>query len=316
MVWTILKWVFWGFILIVVVLWFVSGGPSKVVTAASNLINPFGGGGTNTFALPWQMPMTRGPDISQLAAQYDASVPSTDSQSGSVSSGKQNPDMGVPSPYSGRIRLSLGGALESNPNAEYLTIANDGMARIDLSGWSLQSALTGVRAYLPRGASLFRLGALIAQDDIVLESGGSAIVTTGFSPVGTSFRENMCSGYLSELQSYAPPLNQDCPSPSDTLDETGAGLRILGDSCYNFVATLSACHFPSTVPANLNTSCRLFVANTFSYNGCVDTYKDDPNFPRQEWRIYLGSPHELWRNTHDVIRLLDTEGRTVALVNY
>lgn len=317
MVWTIVKWVFWGFIVILALLWLISGGPQKVVDAASSLVNPFGGAGTSTFELPWQIALPRGPDISNLAAQYDATVSSVDSQTPATDqSPRQSPDLGTPSPFAGGVRLSSGGALESAPNLEYLEISNNGIGEIDMNGWSLQSALTGSRAYLPKGATFFRLGALNSQSDIVLTSGGSAVVTTGFSPVGTSFRENECTGYLDELQNFAPPLPQECPAPSDTLVETGEGLRILGDSCYNYVASLPACHFPRTIPANLNTSCRLYVANTLSYNGCVDTYKGAASFASGRWRVYLGSPQELWRNTHDIIRLLDAQGRTVALISY
>jgi hypothetical protein len=316
MVKTVLKWVIWGFIIIVLVIWFLSGGVQKVVDAASALHNPFGGGGASTFELPWQLPAPRGPDISTLAAQYDASAVTTDSQSDTQPPNQETADLGTPSPYYGHFRLSVDGALSSDPSTEYLELSNDSSNQVDLNGWSIQSALTGVRAYMPRGASFFRLGALNPQSDIVLEGGGSAIVTTGFSPVGTSFKTNMCSGYLDELQSYTPPLVQDCPAPSDSLALSGEGLRILGDSCYNYVGTLPACHFPQSVPASLSTSCRLFIANTFSYNGCVDTYRNDPNFPRLDWRIYLGSSRELWRNTHDVIRLLDAQGKTVAVVSY
>lgn len=320
MIRTILWWILWGFILILVLLWLVSGGPRKVITAASQLKNPLGGSGTTTFELPWQITMPRGPDITPLVQSYDAqyggSVQSDQTLPDQTSAPSENPDLGQPSPYAGRVRISIDGVRESSPGSEYLTLSNDGLGQLDINGWSLQSALTGVRAYIPRGASFFKLGAINQQADIVLRSGGNAIVTTGYSPVGTSFLENECTGYLNQLQTYAPPLSEECPAPSDTLVETGAGLAILGDSCYNFVQSLPSCRLPQTVPSNLNTSCRLFLANTFSYNGCVDTYERDSSFSSSEWRVYLGSPRELWRNTHDVIRLLDANGLTVAAVSY
>lgn len=317
MIKTVLWWLLWVIILLLIVLWFISGGPKKVAQAARGLANPFGGTATGTVQLPWQVGIPQGPDISGLAESSDNSI----GQGGpgdQTTNEQQAQDFGNPSPYATQIRLSAEGATASDPNAEYVEIDNGGgqNAPVDITGWSLQSALTGVRAYIPRGASLFEMGAINTENDIELAPGGSAIVVSGNSPVGISFRENECTGYLAELQSYTPDLQQECPSPSDALPETAANMTVYGDACYNYVQSLASCHFPQTVPATLPLACRAFIVNTFTYNGCVQTYQNDPTFPLDSWRIYLGAGRELWRNTHDIVRLLDAQGRIVADVTY
>src|SRR3989344_2670359 len=82
-------------------------------------------------------------------------------------------------------------------------------------------------------------------------------------------------------------------------------------------ALLPPCRAPiSHFTSELSQPCRSFLANTLSYNGCIDTYRYRANFTENLWRVYLNSPRELWRNTHDVIRLLDAKGRTVDALAY
>jgi hypothetical protein len=155
-----------------------------------------------------------------------------------------------------------------------------------------------------------------AVQPISLEPGSSAILTTGISPVGISFRENTCSGYLGELQSFTPELPSECPAPSEALLLNADNLRAYGDTCIDYVQTLSQCHFPATVPSNLTPACRSFIANTLSYNGCTQAHRNDPSFALPSWRVYLGLKAEFWYNTHDVIRLLDDQGRVVDVLTY
>ena len=180
----------------------------------------------------------------------------------------------------------------------------------------MQSALTGVRAFFPRGADLFFVGAVNAQQDIYLDPEGSAVISSGPSPVGTSFRENVCTGYLDGLQTFRPALSRDCPAPADSLPLTADNLRTYGDACFDFVRELPLCTLPLSAPSSVSPACRIFLANNLSYNGCVQNYRYKTGFQRGAWRIYLNAGGELWRNSHDVIRLLDAEGRTVDVLTY
>lgn len=320
----VFKWFFFGFLALLLLLLLTSGFTTSVFQSAESFASPIKTGQASVPNLH-DLLITAFNDLSKyrLPGQSSISVPQgpslqvTYEQTNTAGATQQSQaDFGTPSPYENAVNLQTAQAGASDPTSEYLVIYNSGYGQIDIAGWSLQSALTGVRMYIPAGVNLFKLGALNSLSDIVLPTGGSAIITSGPSPVGVSFRENECSGYLNELQRYTPSLSRQCPSPSESITETGAGLSILGSDCYDYVQQLSSCHFPQSVPGNLNASCRLFISDNFSYNGCVDTYRNSTSFEGSTWRIYLGSPVELWQNQHDIIRLLDANGRTVSVVRY
>ncbi|HEV3245499.1 MAG TPA: hypothetical protein VG102_04015 [Candidatus Paceibacterota bacterium] len=307
MVRTVAIYLFWALIVILILLWLLSGGIGKVKAAAAYFMDPFTSGlyGGGAVQLPWAVPIPQGPDISNLTGD---SLPA---QTGSAQN-SQAETFGNQSPYSNGIALTADGASASDPEQEYIAIQNTGQSVVDISGWSLQSALSGARAYLPLGADFFRLGELNAQIGIELPPGGTAIVTTGVSPVGTSFRENVCSGYLEQLQQYTPPMQTQCPSPGDAAAQAGQ----YGQSCADYVSSIPFCTFPQHPSSDLSLQCQAYVQTTFSYNGCVAMHENDQNFASNDWRVYLDGSQELWSNAHDTIRLLDAQGEVVAVTSY
>ena len=316
-----------------IIFWFMSGGVATTARTAKNITNPigflFGSDISETFiSLPWQPESpTQGPDISGYGDGAGSMSGYSQTEERAMIEAQYGPAVGIqndvrtfgnPSPYVGRIIFAEQNATESDATKEYVALAadvnNDGP--ITLSGWSLQSAVSGVRIGIPLGAPLFMLGVVNSVQTIYLEPGASAIITTSVSPVGTSFRENICIGYLNELQSFTPELSNQCPSPSESLPLTADNIRIYGDTCIDYVRNLPQCHFPSSVPAALSPACRSFITNTLSYNGCVNMHRNKVSFALPSWRIYLGLQAELWRNTHDVIRLLDDKGQIVDVLTY
>ena len=334
MIRTILLWLGIIIVIVLVIVWFITGGVGKTVRAAQNMtssLNLIFWSSTSTpsgeFRLPWQPDLPRGPSLSDasetsdgaeerqtLEEELSASQKEYDVLQKQVENAKT---FGEPSPQRGKVQISRGTA-DGPLSEEYVKIeaAYDDSAPISIGGWALQSALTGVVAPIPRGATLFVLGAINRQENIYLNPGASAAIASPPSPVGTSFRENMCTGYLDSLRTFIPPLPRDCPPASESLPLTAENLRAYGDACYDFVSTLSSCMFPQEIPSNLSPSCHIFLSNTLSYNGCVQAYRYKGDFTRNSWRIFLNSGRELWRNTHDVIRLLDESGRTVDVVSY
>lgn len=317
-------------VVILLLFWLATGGIGKVAETGKNFGNIFNlfGGNAKDFRLPWQPEgLTLGPDLSgslfgtgsEDAQTYAEELSGAEEKYAALLKQiEEAKTLGEPSPYHGQARLSQGNATESSPKTEYVTIEASwgNTSPLSMGGWSLQSALTGVRGYIPRGAHPFLMGAVNSQSDIYLNPGASAIVSSGASPVGTSFRENMCTGYLSELQDFEPSLSRNCPSPGELFSLTPDNLKTYGDTCYDFIQTLSSCTFPRQVPANLTSACHIYLANNFSYNGCVQNYRYKSTFADDSWRIYLNAYGELWRNSHDIIRLLDAQGRTVDVITY
>lgn len=318
--------------------WLWTGGPRKAWNEAQKIgsIGSFFFGASSTgatFRLPWQ-PKIIGVDPSL----YDFS----ELQDGGGSSYAQDeqPDaaareraydeankqyaearnFGTPSPYRGQVRIeSSMGARESDAQSEYVELAASSYntAPVSLTGWSLQSALAGARIAIQRGADPFYMGVVNVQNLIRLEPGMRAVIATGVSPVGTSFRENMCSGYLGQLQRFSPSISSNCPSPSSMLPITDENLRLYGESCFDYLQSAPQCSAPlSDMPTHVSANCRVFLQNNLSYNGCVNANRWRTSFNEDTWRIYLGARSELWGNSHDVVRLLDAEGRTVDVVTY
>lgn len=305
-----------------IALWLIQGGAASVIQVARNFTNPISllSGGSSEggfFKLPWQPDeLTRGPDISGYVDEVNRQIEQTPPEQ---SGGTPVTSLGNPSPYAGSVRLSGSAVWESDPRQEYveLTASYTLSAPVTISGWSLQSALSGVRVYIPEAAPIFNLGTINNVAPVILISGDSAIVTSGASPVGVSFRENECTGYLGEQQAFTPELSQECPAPSEILPQTAENLQKYGGSCFDYVTGLRSCSFPGTsLPSSLSQACKSFITSNLSYNGCVSTSRAQNSFARPTWRLFLNRTSELWNNSHDAIRLLDTQGRTVDVLTY
>lgn len=313
------------------VLWIVSGGIGKTIGKVKTFADSPEDGTSmfGSFRLPWQPESFNfGPEFSDSADYSYENVQTVEQELASLQKEYEHLedatraalDFGTPSPFRDMVHIDgTGETLETKPDVEHLRLVAswNNTVPVDITGWSLQSAVTGVRVHIPRGAYDFRMGFVNEQKNIQLNAGASVIITSGGSPVGTSFRENTCSGYLNQFQSFSPPLPEHCPYPSEAVPLSAENLNLYGDACVDLARTLPTCRVPiSYFTSELSQPCRSFLANTLSYNGCIDTYRYRANFTENLWRVYLNSPRELWRNTHDVIRLLDAKGRTVDALAY
>lgn len=318
--------------------WLVRGGPSSFVQKVKeaftfeSLSSGSGGGRGSFFSLPWkpEFPMVSiGPDgtisnvpgYSEHAALNDAYGDVSDEYRDLEKRAEEAKVFGTPSPYAKAVYISNASrsAQNESPSSEYISIAAayGNSKPIAVTGWSLQSVISGVRVYIPSGVSPFLLGSLNTASPIQLEPGVSAIVMTGSSPTGVSFRENKCSGYLEQFQAFTPSLSQNCPSPGQEMPLNASNLSAYGATCVDFVQSLPACRFyTGFLPQGATPACNAFIGERISYNGCVKEHRIDSDFFENVWRVYLDSPAELWRNSHDVIRLLDAEGRTVDVLTY
>ena len=313
------------FIIALIIFWFVTGGWAAAKRTALSLANPieliFGTSTSGSFfGLPWQpVELTRGPDISDYAEEADARILSSgDEDQYYAAPPSQKPQFANSSPYAGKVRITDHTATASNIAKEFiqLTASENNTEPVAITNWRLQSAVSGAHAPIPLAAPLFVLGVVNAVQPIYLEPGSSVFITTAASPVGTSFRENICSGYLSELHTFTPELSSECPALSESLPMNADNLRTYGSSCFDYLGTLSQCHFPGTVPGDLSPACRSFISNTASYNGCINTHRNRVPFMLPVFHAYLAFRSELWANSHDVIRLLDERGQTVDVLTY
>ncbi len=251
------------------------------------------------------------------------------------------------SPQAQYISLGTGNAAYSyQPYEEYISIENRGNTAIDITGWQLKNGKDKRPYYL--GGTLQRFSADVAiipqatlslsptgasvLSNVVLGQNERAIVTTG--AVGprssiqiTSFKENMCTGYIEALPDYAfiPPLSQNCPRPASE-----PGIRNLPPDCRDFINTLSSCKTPEFGGRNregqscdncvngveLPNYCRAFIKEHFSYQGCVANHGKKPDFSGRTWRIFLGRGWEMWAKDYETIELFNQSGQLVDFQNY
>jgi len=300
----------------IILLWVLGGGFNKIYDTArsfhfTSFADLLSASSTNSFAhfrLPWQIDMPQIPvvGVSDMAGGTGAPPASSHATFANASA------------YAGQVTISEASARTQSASGEYIELdaaASNGTP-LDISGWSLESALSGARAYIPQAAAPFLQGRINPVGDVALAPGGHAIISTGASPVGVSFQENSCIGYLGTLQPFVPALPQSCPSPLLSVPNTPANDATLGSSCFDYLATLPPCTFPAQPPSSVSAACLSTIQNTLSYNGCVAQHQNDPGFSRAAWRLYLAHGSPLWQGQHDVIRLLDAQGHVVDVLQY
>lgn len=226
------------------------------------------------------------------------------------------------SPYAGKVTLRGGNVYGEDPDKEYLVIRAElkNASAIDISKWYVESYVTGETAYIPDGDRLMERWRSPDEEPIRLEPGETAYLMTGESPIDTSFRENMCTGYLTAERTFTPSLGRRCPSPRSELERFGTDIALDNDKCYDFIEKLSSCTTPDEelyARSKVGGTCSLFVENTFSHDACVRLHRYDPYFARDGyWRVYLNERNELWRSEREIIRLMDENDAVIAVLEY
>lgn len=208
------------------------------------------------------------------------------------------------------------GAKNKSVNDEYLRIISSQSAKepILISGLTLRGHVFGTKASLPKAANLVLTGITANKTDVLLPPNGRVIISSGRSPIGTSFRVNMCTGYLDQFQSYTPALFKECPIPTEELALYGPKHDT---ACVQFVEKLPRCKvYQGSFPSDIGASCKKFVVEKLNYNACAQNHRYDTNFFENEWRLFLEGSKELWGNKNEVIRLIDTKGKIIDAITY
>ena len=301
-------WFFVGVFVFIFLIWIATGGPLRPLAfTGPTLAQPGALGGGTYLQLP-RAPFVIG--NTSTSGNSEIELPSF----------VGGTPFGTPSPYRDIVRMShyVSGAGSADPKNEYIeiSIASNASVPVDLTGWSLSSAATGNAASIPKGTEVPTSGVVNASQDIVLAPGTRAILISGQSPIGASFRENKCIGYFSTFQKFSPSLPQNCPVPSDDLISFYGSDYIRDPFCIDQVNQISRCQVTLTPPNGVSNACQSFVVKYLNYNGCVDAHKNDTDFAGNTWRIYLGRTNSMWRTKHEVVKLLDINGKTVDAFSY
>lgn len=316
-------WFFVGVFVFIFLIWIIIGGPTHPIAfTGPTLAQPQELGGGSYLSLP-RAPFGLGTTNIELPGSSEGGGAVGGS---SYTSGSQTPDplsgiaFGTPSPYRGLVSLNhyVSGAGSSNPNNEYLQlyVSQSATLPIDITGWTVKSEATGNGMTIPVGIETPTSGTINATQDIILKPGTQAYLISGRSPIGGSFRENKCIGYFAQFQNFSPSLSPNCPAPSDELHQFYPDY-IRDTSCIDYVNNkVNRCQAVLSPPVGLSGTCQSFLIKYLNYNGCVDAHQNDSDFFGDTWRIYLGADSSLWRTQHEVIKLLDKDGKTVDAFTY
>ena len=309
-------WFFVGVFVFIFLIWIATGGPLRPLAfTGPTLAQPGILGGGTYLQLP-RAPFVIGNTNTSLSGSANNSGGSETSLPTFVG----GTVFGTPSPYRNIVRMNqyVSNAGAENSGNEYIeiSIAQNAGVPVNLSGWRLSSDATGNSATIPKGTEVPTSGVVNAAQDIVLAPGARAILISGQSPIGASFRENKCIGYFSAFQKFSPSLPQNCPVPSDDLISFYGPNYIRDSFCIDQVRTIPRCQVTLTPPSGVSNACQSFVMTYLNYNGCVNAHKNDTDFAGNTWRIYLGRTNSMWRTKHEVVKLLDINGKTVDAFSY
>ncbi len=212
---------------------------------------------------------------------------------------------------------SNSGVYSSDPRGEYLVLYayQTNTAPISISGWQLRSRNTGRTATIGGGIETMLTGQPATPTEIILKPGSSAVISTGSSPIGVSFMENKCSGYLSQFQTFIPQISNRCPYP---MNELATRLDLANDQqCSYTTSVIPPCRAFIQPPRGVTYDCSNFLQQRLTYNGCVTAHRNDPDFTTgAQWRVFLGQSSKLWSNSSDRIDLINMQGKIVSTVIY
>jgi hypothetical protein len=220
------------------------------------------------------------------------------------------------SPYKGII--SIGSvSRSSNPSQEYITLRSNASTgtTVDITGWTLISMSTGNSVTIPKGTYLVFANSLNSEENIRLSSGEKVYLITGSSPNGMSFRVNKCSGYLTQFQTFVPSIANSCPRARNE-DLSSIPNIISNDACFDYINSLPSCKIPSNIPLTWTAECTKFLNTKLNYTSCVNDHKNDSDFYKPEWRVYLKRGQSVWKDRREHIVLYDTSGNFVSEFKY
>lgn len=227
--------------------------------------------------------------------------------------------------YYDKITLGYGNVYTENSREEFITIeANySNTAPIVISGWKLESLLSGTRVTVPKGVAILEGDRPWRNErSVFLAAGEKAIVNSRYAVgINTGFLENKCAGYLDRKYHFTPSISQSCPRLEDEdLASFGIAPREFDEvedyeACMDAIESTFRCErgsYDSDVPR----TCRTFINEYSTYDGCVELHKTDADFLGKTWRLFLGSSKDLWRSQREAIALIDDVGKVVDVLEF
>lgn len=185
---------------------------------------------------------------------------------------------------------------------------------VNVTGWRVQSNKRWFP--IPQAVRTYDIVRTNTEGDIVLEKGNTLTLYIGIgSPVGVNFRLNKCTGYLNDRADFPFTLPRDCPLPA------ADSYQNLSGTCQNYIRSLSRCESPdpevmNAFPGDAGNACREFVNNFFGVNYCYSSLSGKADFLRNEWYAWIDEFSEVFDPSHDWVRLVNADGKTIDDYTY
>lgn len=215
------------------------------------------------------------------------------------------------STYYKKIHISSFNGKNTNPLSERIVLANRAKSEsISVTGWEFETSL-GTRFAIPTAYNLPGTLDATAPGAMVIPAGGRVTITTGKQEKYSAFRENICTGYFIEQTKFTPSISKQCPE-TDTFD-----LLHLGDKCIATIDKIPRCTIPTATHFFAQSSeCSNYMIQHFTYAGCVRDHRNDENFYKNQWYVWLNRDTEIFRNIHETLTLRDLAGKFVDKREY
>jgi hypothetical protein len=313
---------FIGIILLLFLVWIATGGPSRPISFAGPYITPLAPGiGGQGYSLSRTGTTTTRTGTNVTTAGTNNTLRSV--QQGVVNLEKSvvsSVRFGTPSPYKGLVTIqkSTSGIRPDEANSQYIIVSVSSRATTPISfyNWRVMSEANNYSARIPGAVPLPHTGDVNTSEPLSVSPGQRVIITIGDSPVGMSFRENMCTGYFDQFQNFTPQIPHSCPVASSDFDRFYLGNIHSLDACKAYIKTVQRCTLPLYPPNGLADNCYQFIDKYLNYNGCAAAHQGDAGFYGTTWRVYMGHEEVFFTKDHDTVKLLDADGKTVDAYSY
>lgn len=185
---------------------------------------------------------------------------------------------------------------------------------VDIDNWEIRGNDGSV--FIPQAVKYYRIPGTNEEGDIVLEAGHSVTMYLGMlSPISKNLQLNKCTGYLNQKYDFKYyPLPEECPLP-DKDD-----YKYLSGECQDYIKRIGRCEIPPSEETNAffgesGNRCREFINGFFNTTNCYNSFREDEDFLKGEWRVWL--PYKsAFDSDHDWLKLLNTEGKVIDEYTY
>ena len=188
--------------------------------------------------------------------------------------------------------------------------------KINITGWTIKSLPSGTTVTIPKGAELYFTESQNVSSDVYVRSGDVVYILTGHSPINFGFKTNKCSGYTAQFQNFTPNVGLNCPAPRNE-DQSSIPKINSNDECLDYIESMPICMIPTqNLPVSFTYECKRFIETKVGYNQCINLHKEDNDFYRPEWHLYLNRNTTLWKTKREDIVLIDNTGKIVSEIKY